>query len=104
MLSQGTFKEIDEVLAREKFGDSLTLDERAAFIEALVDRCQFAEPTEEIRACRDPDDDKFLVLAVRADAACIVSGDADLQVLPPFRGIPILAPADFMDWVERDTQ
>jgi len=72
LLSQATFKEIDEVLAREKFGNYLTLDERAAFIEALVDRCQFAEPTEEIRACRDPDDNKFLELAVRADAAFIV--------------------------------
>ena len=81
LLSQPTFEEIDEVLAREKFDDYLTLEERAAFIEALVERSRFANPTEEVQACRDPDDDKFLELAVSESAECIVSGDADLLVL-----------------------
>ena len=48
LLSQPTFEEIDEVLAREKFDDYLTLEERAAFIEALVERSRFANPTEEV--------------------------------------------------------
>ena len=90
LLSQPTFEEIDEVLAREKFDDYLTLEERAAFIEALVERSRFTNPTEEVQACRDPDDDKFLELAMSENAECIVSGDADLLVLSPFRGIPIL--------------
>ena len=100
--SQPTFEEIDEVLAREKFDDYLTLEERAAFIEALVERSRFANPTEEVQACQDPDDDKFLELAVSESAECIVSGDADLLVLSPFRGIPIMRPADFLEWVEQN--
>lgn len=97
LLSKETFEEIDDVIAREKFDDYLSPDERGAFIEALVDRSHFANPTEEIRACRDPDDDKFLELAVSENATCIVSGDSDLLQLDPFRGIPIMDPRDFLE-------
>jgi uncharacterized protein len=51
---------------------------------------------ERIAACRDPADDKFLELAVSGKADVIVSGDSDLLALNPFRGIPILAPAAFV--------
>ena len=51
--------------------------------------------TEPVTGCRDPDDDKFLELAVNGHADVIVSGDADLLVLDTFRGIPIITPAAF---------
>ena len=47
------------------------------------------EANERITACRDPHDDKFLELAVNGQADLIVSGDADLLALNPFRDIPI---------------
>jgi putative PIN family toxin of toxin-antitoxin system len=53
--------------------------------------------TERIVACRDPKDDKFLELAVNGHADLIVSGDADLLILTPFRGIPIITPAAFAE-------
>jgi len=43
-----------------------------------------------------PKDDKFLELAVNGRADVIVSGDADLLALNPFRGIPIETPADYL--------
>ena len=43
-----------------------------------------------IQACRDPKDDKFLELAVNGSAEVIVTGDKDLLVLDPFRGISII--------------
>ena len=46
--------------------------------------------------CRDPDDDKFLELAVSGNADYLVSGDDDLLALHPFREIPILRPAEFL--------
>jgi len=52
--------------------------------------------TEQIAACRDPTDDKFLELAINGAADLIVTGDADLLDLNPFRGIPIVTPAMFM--------
>jgi uncharacterized protein len=51
--------------------------------------------TERVAACRDPDDDKFLELAVNGNADAIISGDADLLVLDTFRGIPIVTAAAF---------
>jgi predicted nucleic acid-binding protein len=53
-------------------------------------------PTTDIQACRDPDDDRLLELAVDGRATHLVTGDADLLALHPFRGIPILTPADFL--------
>jgi len=51
--------------------------------------------TEPVTGCRDPDDDKFLELAVNGRADAIISGDADLLALDVFRGIPIITPAGF---------
>lgn len=50
----------------------------------------------EITACRDPRDNKLLELAVSGSASDIVTGDADLLVLHPFRGIDILAVSAFL--------
>jgi uncharacterized protein len=57
--------------------------------------------TERIVACRDATDDKFLELAVNGKADVIVSGDADLLVLNPFRDIPIVMPATFVQGTAR---
>ena len=54
------------------------------------------EPAERVSACRDPDDDKFLEVAVNGNATHLVTGDADLLALHPFRGVAILTPADFV--------
>ena len=52
--------------------------------------------TEAAKACWDPADDKFLELAISGRATHILTGDAGLLALHPFRKIPILAPARFM--------
>jgi putative PIN family toxin of toxin-antitoxin system len=57
--------------------------------------------TERIAACRDPKDDKFLELAINGRADLIVSGDGDLLALDPFRNIPIVTPATFVQGMAR---
>ena len=52
--------------------------------------------SETIIECRDPKDNKFLELAVCANATCI-TGDKDLLILHPFRNIPILNAVDFLN-------
>lgn len=54
-------------------------------------------PTDTITACRDPKDNKFLELAVSANAPCIITGDKDLLSLNPFRDIPIVSASDFLN-------
>jgi predicted nucleic acid-binding protein len=52
--------------------------------------------------CRDPKDNLHLELALAAKAERIVSSDADLLVLHPWRGVRILRPADYLARAERD--
>ena len=50
----------------------------------------------DINVCRDPKDNKFLELAITANASCIITGDLNLLVLHPFNNILILSTADFL--------
>lgn len=102
LLSSSTLEELAEVLQREKFTRYVTAAEREEFLIAFVSRALFMEPTEEVRACRDAKDDKFLALAVNGRAAYIISGDADLLVLHPFRDIAIMTAAEFLQATEEE--
>ena len=46
--------------------------------------------------CRDPKDNKYLELALAAQAEFIVSSDNDLLILDPWRGIRIMTPAEYV--------
>ena len=96
LLSLPTAEELNEVMGREKFNRYVTTEDRERFVAALIQAARFIEITEQIAACRDPKDDKFLDLAVCGHAACIVTGDDDLLALHPFRGIPILSVQQFL--------
>ncbi len=80
----------------------MTAAEREEFLVALLERALLLEPTEEIHACRDAKDDKFLELAVSGSASCIITGDDDLLVLHRFRNIAIITPAEFLRAIEKD--
>ena len=89
--------ELNEVIARKKFDKYISEEKRKEFLAALVKQAELLEVTEEITDCRDPKDNKFLELAVSGEADCIISGDGDLLVLHPFRGISILQSGDFLE-------
>ncbi|OCR02722.1 putative toxin-antitoxin system toxin component, PIN family [Oscillatoriales cyanobacterium USR001] len=90
LLSNDTFLELETVLLRPKFDRYITLEKRTEFLENLAETTLFIEPDESINDCRDPKDNKYLELAVSGEANCIITGDEDLLVLNPFRGISIL--------------
>ena len=96
LISMPTLLELNEVITRDKFDKYVSEEKRKEFLAALVKQAEFLEVTEEITDCRDARDNKFLELAVSGAADCIISGDGDLLVLHPFRGIPILQPGDFL--------
>ena len=66
------------------------------FLAALVAAAEVVEITEEITACRDPKDDKFLSLVVSENASHIITGDGDLLILNPFRAVAVVTPQDFL--------
>jgi uncharacterized protein len=71
------------------------------WLNELLAAAELATIIHRITACRDPKDDKFLELAVNGHADLIVSGDADLLTLNPFREIPIVTPATFVQVLAR---
>lgn len=95
--SDSTYKEFVEVLFRKKFNKYFKDDEeRWTLIYKLEANSKLFTPDLNITDCRDPKDNKFLELAIAANANCLVTGDSDLLVLNPFRNIPILNAADFL--------
>lgn len=98
--SIATQRQLFDVLARPYFA-SLIAPATHAWLKILLAAAETVTITERIVACRDPTDDKFLELAVNGHADLIVSGDADLLALNPFRDIPIVTPAVFIQGVAR---
>lgn len=99
LISLSTVEEVNGVLRRKQFNKYLLEEERIEFATSLVRKASLVEITEKISECRDPKDNKFLELAISGKAVCIVSGDADLLSLHPFRGIPIVTPRQFLDGI-----
>jgi putative PIN family toxin of toxin-antitoxin system len=96
LISVPMLLELAEVLSRKKLNKYLLEEERMRFLVALLRESELVEITEAVTDCRDAKDNKFLELAVSGEADYIVSGDRDLLVLSPFRGIPILTPREFL--------
>ena len=97
LVSDEVVEELNDVLRREAFEKYITEALRVEFLAALLRDAELVKITEFVSECRDPRDDKFLSLAVNGKADCIVSGDKDLLALHPFRGIPIISPAEFLE-------
>lgn len=96
LVSEATLAELAEVLTRKKFDPYVTLEERERFFALLTRIATKVAIHHRVQACRDPNDDKFLELAVNGQAACLITGDADLLALHPFRGTAILSPSAFL--------
>jgi uncharacterized protein len=96
--SADTERQLLDVLNRP-YVTRVTIPALRGGIIGMLALAELVPIAERIVACRDPTDDKFLELAVNGRAELIVSGDADLLVLHPFRGIPIVTPAAFLQSV-----
>lgn len=97
-ISGNTTEELIEVLFREKFDKYfINNEERFIFLNKIELNSKLFNPGISFTDCLDPKDNKFLELAVAADASCVITGDKDLLVLSPFRGIPILNATDFLN-------
>lgn len=96
LMSQDLADELADVLARPRFIRYSSLQERKTLLDNLMQQTEWVQITERVQACRDPNDDKILELAVNGRANYIVTGDDDLLTLNPFRGIEIVTPAEFL--------
>ena len=90
-------EELLVTLNKTKFKKYIRPKDRFVFINRIMRKAIFVEVNHKINECRDPKDNKFLELALSGKADCIISGDEDLLILNPFRGIPILTANEFLD-------
>jgi putative PIN family toxin of toxin-antitoxin system len=97
IFSEATMSELSEVLWRSKFDSFVSRAERELFLAQIESAAEFVPIIQLVRACRDPKDDKFLEVALNGRADVIVSGDADLLGMLPWRGVAVLTPASYLE-------
>jgi putative PIN family toxin of toxin-antitoxin system len=100
-VSASTLAELDAVLSRPKFDRYQTPAARSEFAALVgLHAVRFevlSSSTDNVNPpCRDLKDNQFLALLHYCDADVLVSSDADLLVLHPWNGVPILSPAAFL--------
>ena len=96
LFSEATMSELAQVLSRPKFDHYASMEERMLFLAELGGSAEFVPIIQIVRECRDPKDDKFLEVALNGRADLVITGDADLLALHPWRGIAIVSPTDYM--------
>ena len=98
-ISEATFAELVEVIQRKKFDAYFTHTEysRREFLAYFLAFCQKVEISEVITDCLDPKDNKFLEVAIVAEAEMLVSGDKKhLLSMNPYPGIKIVTATEFL--------
>lgn len=95
-VSTETLTELTKVLSRDYLARYRTVDERETFLVLYSELAEIIAITEHVTDCRDPKNNKFLDLAIAANARILVSSDSDLLVLHPYRDIQILMPSAFL--------
>ena len=90
-----TFAELETRLWRPKFDRYLSLETRRLLLHDLSAVGEWGKLPEAERQfySRDPDDDKFVWLALSSSADCLISGDRDLLDLERPQGLLVLSPA-----------
>jgi uncharacterized protein len=83
--------EIEDVLSRPKIKKLVGTERLAVMRRFLHRKAKLVKPKRRIQACRDPNDDYLLEIAVEGKAVVLVTGDADLLTLDPFRSVRIVS-------------
>lgn len=94
--NQLTWAELQEKIILSKFDKYSGIDGRLRLMARLTQNIEFIDAKAVVTDCRDPKDNKFLALAIDADAKNIITGDKDLLVMNPYQGRTICTPAEFL--------
>ena len=89
--------ELHDVLTRKDFSRYIEEQDILTFMAALSQETEFIEVRTTLNACRDRKDNMLLELAVGGQATHLITGDADLLTMNPFRGIQIVTPGAFLE-------
>jgi putative PIN family toxin of toxin-antitoxin system len=97
LFSDPTRVELRNRLLNPRFDRYVSQAHRMRFLAEIDAVSEWVGMTGGVMGCRDRDDDKILETALNGRAQMIVSGDQDLLVLHPWRGIPVLSPGPALE-------
>ncbi len=95
LVSDATLAELREVLLRPAFDRFKPRAAREAFLAAIEAGSERIVPAEEPRLCSDPDDDKFLAVALAGHADVLLTEDKAVLALRTVGETRILRPIAF---------
>ena len=86
------YRRVGDILSKKYHGFDIN-----PFINRMVKESELFSPiTLKEPVSRDPDDDKFIAVAIAAKRRLIVSGDKDLLSVNGYAGIDIIKPNEFV--------
>jgi len=104
LFSQETYEEFHSRLWRPKFDSYISIENRKAILLDFSNIAQWVEISGEFKCSRDPDDDKFIEVAIKANADMLISGDSDLTDIGSVDNIPIYTPNQCLSLINNQTR
>ena len=92
VFSSATFEELRSRLYRPTFDVYLSLEMREGLLHDFSASAKWVEPDVVLPYSRDPSDDVFIAMALKAGLPFLVSGDKDLLEAPMPQGMQALTP------------
>ena len=105
VFSEETYEEFYSRLWRPKFDRYISREMRKSILldfSNIADWVEIKSMKNKMSLSCDKDDNKFLDVAITANALMIVSGDSDLTDLKQVEGIPICTPAQCLIVIEKN--
>ena len=98
VVSPETIDEVTRVLGYGKIRRRVSTSEAERFVALLRSATLLMNSVEGVSVVQDdPDDDKFLALAIAGGAEYIISGDKHLLRIGVYQNIQIMIPANFLN-------
>ncbi|MDJ1170562.1 putative toxin-antitoxin system toxin component, PIN family [Roseofilum sp. BLCC_M154] len=97
--SDETYQELVTRIYKRKFDKYIADEEREDFLSVIKHYSQFVKVESQVEICRDVDDNKFLELAIDANAVFLITGDRDLLSLKSqieYQNL-IITPREFLE-------
>jgi putative PIN family toxin of toxin-antitoxin system len=97
--SDETYQELVTRIYKRKFDKYISDEEREDFLSVVKHYSQFVKVESQVEICRDVDDNKFLELAIDANAVFLITGDRDLLSLKSqieYQNL-IITPREFLE-------
>lgn len=97
VVSEEVVSEVSRVLGYQRIRTRVSAEEAERFLDLLRTAALAVTAYENVTVVKDdPDDDKFLAIAIVSGAEHIISGDTHLLSIGNYQGIEILTPAGFL--------